>query len=55
LFAASGRAAFASMRQRKHHNEKQAHKAEPHECENESGNLASSSEATDTRVTTGSA
>jgi hypothetical protein len=55
LFAASGRAAFASLRRRKHHNEKQAQKAEPHECENEGGNLTSSSEATDTLVTTGSA
>ena len=55
MFAACGGAAFASLLRRKRHNEKQAkqaHKAEPHELENEGGNLAPSPEATDT---TGSA
>jgi hypothetical protein len=55
LFAACGGAAFASLLWRKRHNEKQAHKAELHELENEGGNLAPSPEATDTLVTTGSA
>ena len=40
LFAACGGAAFASLLRRKGHNEKQAHKAELHEWENEGGNLA---------------
>jgi len=40
LFAACGGAAFASLLRRKRHNEKQAHKAELHEWENEGGNLA---------------
>ena len=55
LFAACGGAAFASLLRRKRHNEKQAHKAELHEWENEGGNLAPYPEATDTLVTTGSA
>ena len=54
LFAACG-GAFASLLRRKRHNEKQVHKAELHEPENEEGNPAPSPEATDTLVTTGSA
>jgi hypothetical protein len=54
LFAACG-AAFASLLRRKRHNQKQARKAELHEWENEGGDLAPSSGATDTLVTTGSA
>ena len=55
LFAACGGAAFASLLRRKGHNEKQAHKAELHEWENEGGNLAPSPEETGTLATTGSA
>jgi hypothetical protein len=55
LFASCGGAAFALPLRRKRHNEKQAHKAELREWENEGGNLARSPEATDTLVTTGSA
>ena len=55
LFAACGGAAFASLLRRKRQNEKQAHKAELPERENEEGNPAPSPEATDTLVTTGSA
>ena len=55
LFAACGGAPFASLLRRKRHNEKQPHKAELHERENEAGNLAPSPEATNTLVTTGSA
>jgi hypothetical protein len=55
LFAACGGVAFASLLLRKRHKEKQAHKAELHEPENEAGNLAPSPEPTDTVVTTGSA
>ena len=55
LFAACGGAAFVALLRRKRHNEKQAHKAELHELENEGDNLAPSPEATDTNVTTGSA
>ena len=55
LFAACGGAAFASRLRRKHHNEKQAHKTELHDWENEGGNLAPSPEATGNLVTTGSA
>ncbi len=55
LFAACGGAAFASLLRRKRHNEKQAHKAELHEWEDDGSNLAPSPEATDTLVTTGSA
>ena len=47
--------AFASLLRRKRLNDGQAHKAKPHEWENEGGDLAPSSEATDTLVTTGSA
>ena len=54
-FAACGGAPFASLLRRKRHNEKQAHKAELHEWENEGGVLAPSPEATNTLVTTGSA
>ena len=55
LFAAGGGAVFASLLRSKRHNEKQAHKAELHESENEGGDLTPSPEATDTLVTTGSA
>jgi len=55
VFAACEGAAFASLLRRKRHNEKQAHKAELHEWENEGGHLAPSPEASDTLVTTGSA
>ena len=55
LFAACGGAAFASLIRRKRHNEKQAHKAELNEWENDGGDLAPSPEATDALVTTGSA
>ena len=55
LFAACGGAVFASLLRRKRHNEKQAHKAELHEWENEGGHLAPAPEATATLVTTGSA
>ena len=55
LFDACGGAAFAPRLWRKRHNEKQAHKAELLEWENEGGNLAPSSEETGTLVTTGSA
>ena len=55
LFGGSAGAAFASWLRRKLHSEKQAHKAELHEWENEGGVLAPSPEATDTLVTTGSA
>ena len=55
LFAACGGAAFASLIRRKRHNEKQPHKAELHEWENEGGNLAPLPETTDNLVTTGSA
>ena len=55
LFAVWGGAAFAPRLRRKNHNEKQAHKTELHDSENESGNLAPSPEATGILVTTGSA
>jgi hypothetical protein len=55
LFAACGGAAFALLLRRKRLNEKQAHKAELHEGENEGGNPTPSPEATDALVTTGSA
>jgi hypothetical protein len=42
LFAAVGGVAFASWLRRKLHGEKQAHKAELQEWENEGGNLAPS-------------
>lgn len=54
LFAACGGAVFASRLRRKRHNEKQAHKAELHDWENEGGNLAPSLEAIGNLVTTGS-
>ncbi len=40
LLATCGGAAFASRLWRKRHNAKEAHKALPHEWENEGGNLA---------------
>jgi hypothetical protein len=55
LFAACGGAAVASLLWSKRHNEKQAHKAELHEWENEGGNLAPPPEALHSLVTTGSA
>ena len=55
LSAAFRGAAFALLLPRKRHNEKQAHKAELHEWENEGGNPAPSPKPTDTLVTTGSA
>jgi len=55
LFAACGGAAFASRLRRTGRNEKQAHKTELHDWENEGGNLAPSPEQTGTLVTTGSA
>jgi hypothetical protein len=55
LFAACGGAVSALRLRRKHHNEKQAHKAELHEWENEGGNLAPAPEAPDIPLTTGSA
>ena len=55
LLAACGGAAFATLLQSKRHKEKQAHKAELHEWENEGGNLAPPPEAPETPVPTGSA
>ena len=55
LLAGGEGAAFASRLQRKRHNEKQAHKTELHDWENEGGNLAPSPGATGNLVTTGSA
>jgi hypothetical protein len=55
LFAACGGAAFVSRLHRKSHEEKQAHKAELQDWENEGGTLAPSVDASDWRVTTGSA
>lgn len=54
LLAASLGAAFAALL-RKRYREKQAHKAELNEWENEGGNLAPAPEARDTVETTGSA
>jgi hypothetical protein len=54
LFASCGAVTFASLLRRKRH-EKQAHKAELHEWENEGGNLSPPPETSDTLVTTGSA
>jgi hypothetical protein len=48
LFAACGGAAFASRLRRKGRNEKQTHKTELHDWENEGGNLAPSPEETGT-------
>jgi hypothetical protein len=53
LFAACGGAAFALWLRRTSRSEKQAHKADLREWENEGGNLAPSPEAPDTVVTTG--
>jgi hypothetical protein len=50
LFVACGGAAFAALMRSKRQKEKQAHKVELNEWENEGGNLASSP----TPVTTGS-
>jgi hypothetical protein len=47
LFAAVGGVAFASWLRRKLHGEKQAHKAELQEWENEGGNLAPSAAVPD--------
>ena len=47
LFVGSGGAAFASWLGRKLHSEKQAHKAELQEWENEGGNLAPSAAVPD--------
>jgi hypothetical protein len=55
LLAVSLGAAFPALRRSKRYREKQAHKAELHEWENEGGNLAPAPEALDTVVTTGSA
>jgi len=55
LFAACGGAAFASWLRRKNGNEKKAQTADLHDWENEGGNLEPSPEASDSRVTTGSA
>jgi hypothetical protein len=52
LFAACGGAAFASWLRRIFHNEKQAHKAELQEWENEGGNLAPSPPAPDALLKT---
>jgi hypothetical protein len=43
-------AAFASRLRRKRHNEKQAHKAELHQWENEGGNLARSTQSSIARL-----
>ncbi len=55
LSAAWRGATFASLLRRKRYNERQAHKGELHEWENEGGNPAPSPKATDTFVTTASA
>jgi hypothetical protein len=56
LFAACGGAAFASLLQSKRHNDKQAHKGQLLEWENEGGNLASPPTPSSTNLeTTGSA
>jgi hypothetical protein len=52
LFGACGGAAFASWLRRKFLNEKQPHKAELQEWENEGGNLAPSPEAPGTLLKT---
>ena len=54
LLAARGGAAFRALLRNKRYKEKQAHKVELHEWENEGGNLAPAPEA-DALVTTGSA
>ena len=55
LLAACGGAAFPALLRSKRYKEKQAHKAELHEWENEGGNLAPAPEAPNTILTTGSA
>ena len=55
LFAACGGAVAALRLRRKHGNDKQAHKAELHEWENEGGNLAPPPPAPGPLLTTGSA
>jgi hypothetical protein len=55
LFAACGGDALVSRLQRRNHSEKKAHKAELNEWENEGGNPAPPSAASDTVVTKGSA
>jgi hypothetical protein len=55
LLTACAGAAFATLLRSKRYKEKQAHKAELHEWENEGGNLAPSPKASDAFVTTGSA
>lgn len=55
LLGASLGAAFAALLRSNRYREKQAHKAELHEWENEGGNLAPATEARDTVETTGSA
>ena len=52
LFGGIGGAAFASWLRRKLHSEKQAHKAELQEWENEGGNLAPSAAVPDTLLKT---
>jgi len=52
LFAACGGAAFTSWLRRLLHNEKQAHKAQLQEWENEGGNLAPSPQALDALLRT---
>jgi hypothetical protein len=55
LLGASLGAAFPALLRSKRYREKQVHKAELHEWENEGGNLVPSSKASDALVTTGSA
>ena len=54
-FGAPGGAALFSRLQRKRHQERQAHKEDLQDWENEGGTLAPSADASDWRVTTGSA
>ena len=53
LFAACGGTAFTSRLRGKSHKEKQAHKAELKEWENEGGNLAPVPKEPDTPITSG--
>jgi hypothetical protein len=55
LLAGCGGAVFATLLRSKRYKEKQAHKAELHEWENEGGNLAPPPEVPGTLVTTGPA
>lgn len=55
LLGASLGAAFLALLRSKRYREKQAHRAELHEWENEGGNLAPAPQARDTVETTGSA